>query len=186
MTPPAVVTMLKRAGLVVAIVAHRSLVEEKADAAIVPSARSNAVQLLTKLTRSVRTAGSGIDARRVSWIRRLPNMSPFCWYDNSAGSAAAPGMVWNAVSKSSVIVLPIELVKPPSAAMPNGTLATTRTGVPPVLSTMPTVTRGTNSTPYTSTTVAIHFQPCSFSGANMYATSAATKPQNATAAMALR
>lgn len=68
-------------------------------------------------------------------------------------------MTWNAVSKSSVSVCPIVLVRLPSAAIPKGTLATTLTADPPVLSTMPTVTRGKTSTPNTSTTVASHFQP---------------------------
>ena len=83
----------------------------------------------------------------------------------SADSCPGPGTTWKAVSKSSVSVLPTALVSPPSAASPSGTLATTFTGAPPVLSTMPTVTFGTSSTEYTSTTVMIHFHPCSFSGA---------------------
>jgi hypothetical protein len=78
-TPAAVVMMLKRAGFVAAIVAQRSADDEKAAGEMVPSAMSNVVQLPTKLTRSVRTAGSGIEARRVSWIKRLPNIRPFCW-----------------------------------------------------------------------------------------------------------
>ena len=79
MTPAAVVMMLKRAGFVAAMVAHRLADVEKAAGAMVPSAMSNVVQLLTKLTRSVLTAGSGIEVRRVSWIKRLPNIRPFRW-----------------------------------------------------------------------------------------------------------
>jgi hypothetical protein len=76
-----------------------------------------------------------------------------------------PGMTWKAVSKSPVSVLPMVLVRLPSTATPKGTLSTTLTAEPPVLSTMPTVTLGTISTENTSTTVPNHFQPCSFSGA---------------------
>ena len=76
-----------------------------------------------------------------------------------------PGMTWKAVSKSPVRVWPIVLVRLPSRATPKGTLSTTLTAEPPVFSTMPTVTLGTISTEKTSTTVASHFQPCSFSGA---------------------
>ena len=58
------------------------------------------------------------------------------------------------------------LVRLPSSATPKGTLSTTLTGEPPVLSMMPTVTFGTIRMPKTSTTEASHFQPWSFSGAN--------------------
>jgi len=74
-------------------------------------------------------------------------------------------MTWKAVSNRPVSVCPIVLVTLPSIAMPKGTLSTTLTGAPPVLSTMPTVTLGTIRIENTSTTVASHFQPCSFSGA---------------------
>ena len=39
------------------------------------------------------------------------------------------------------------LVRLPSAATPKGTLSTTLTALPPVRSTMPSVTRGSTSTP---------------------------------------
>jgi hypothetical protein len=75
-------------------------------------------------------------------------------------------MTWKAVSNRPVSVWPMVLVMLPSMATPKGTLATTFTADPPVLSTMPTVTRGTMSTENTIRTVASHFQPCNFSGAN--------------------
>ena len=75
-------------------------------------------------------------------------------------------MTWKAVSNRPVSVWPMVLVMLPSMATPKGTLATTFTAEPPVLSTMPTVTRGTMSTENTISTVASHFQPCNFSGAN--------------------
>jgi hypothetical protein len=74
-------------------------------------------------------------------------------------------MTWKAVSNRPVSVWPMVLVMLPSMATPKGTLATTLTAEPPVLSTMPTVTRGTIRTEKTSTTVASHFHPCNFSGA---------------------
>jgi hypothetical protein len=73
-------------------------------------------------------------------------------------------MTWKAVSNRPVSVWPMVLVMLPSIAMPKGTLATTLTADPPVLSTMPTVTRGTIRIENTSSTVASHFQPCSLSG----------------------
>ena len=76
-----------------------------------------------------------------------------------------PGMTWKAVSNNPVRVWPMVLVRLPSKATPKGTLSTTLTAEPPVLSTMPTVTLGTISTEKTSTTVPSHFQPCNFSGA---------------------
>jgi hypothetical protein len=57
------------------------------------------------------------------------------------------------------------LVRPPRAAIANGTFETTFTGAPPVLSTIPTSTRGMNRTDDTKTTVPSHLQPWSFSGA---------------------
>jgi hypothetical protein len=74
-------------------------------------------------------------------------------------------MTRKAVSNRPVSVCPTVLVTLPRKATPNGTLATTLTADPPVLSTTPTVTRGTMRTENTRSTVASHFQPCSFSGA---------------------
>jgi hypothetical protein len=74
-------------------------------------------------------------------------------------------MVWKAVSNRLVRVWPMVLVMLPSMTMPKGTLATTLTGAPPVLSTMPTVALGRIRMENTSSTVPSHFQPCSFSGA---------------------
>ena len=130
-----------------------------------PSIRSYIVQLLMKLIRSVRKFGSWNTTLPVSRIRRLPNISPFFSYVSSLGNPPTPGMTWNAVSKRPVSVWPMVLVTLPSMATPKGTLLTTLTGAPPVLSTMPTVTLGTINTENTSSAVASHFQPCSFSGA---------------------
>ena len=74
-------------------------------------------------------------------------------------------MTWKAVSNRPVSVCPTVLVTLPRKATPKGTLATTFTADPPVLSAPPAVPSDTRKAASTSSTVASHFQPCSFSGA---------------------
>ena len=65
------------------------------------------------------------------------------------------------------MVLPIELVKPPSAAMPNGTLATTSNGRSSGLVDDANRHAGHKQDAVDQDNLPIHFHPWSFSGANM-------------------
>lgn len=75
--PPALVRVVKRAGLGDAISAHTSSELENVPGSTVPSIRSYIVQLWMKLTRSVRKFGSWKATLPVSRMRRLPNIRPF-------------------------------------------------------------------------------------------------------------
>ena len=81
---------------------------------------SYVVQLWMKLMRSVRNAGSGNETPPCLPDQAVAEHQAVLLVGQFAGKAAGTRDAWKAVSNSSVIVLPIVLVRPPRCSHAEG------------------------------------------------------------------